>query len=384
MRSISVYAFLFFALQTFMLAGCTSSSGSSSTNTMPLGSVLAGATLTGPLAGKQLYLLNAPVNPSHCWVDSEFWSGSELFFGIASADYTALTNGTFTYNSACSPTPPFDAQSAPGVTGNFNIYRALVSNSQWVLTNLPLNLGQTTSIGAPKLLGNQMVFVKYEKSGGAGNIYLTTRAGDNTYSTPVAFSQNSATCVDDNPTLFNNGNQIIFTSSRTVADGSTCSGTAKKTFWSSTYSASAWSTPVALTGTPAAASSSVDQAWVDNTNATIYWTGTATDCTGSAEVCIMTAGGSGINWSTSPQQIATPMNVTLWPTTATPFVSLIGQFTIGNGYAFTACGVTTYIGSSTSAGLTTLNGQSVNQGANTVAPNFYYYHTDIHACVIPL
>jgi hypothetical protein len=370
--------------------GCSSSSSGGAptsspvSNVMPLGAALAGATLAGPLAGKQLYLLAAPVNPSECWVDSEYWSGSELFFAISSVDYTALTNGSYTYNSACNPVPGFSPQSSPGVTGNFNIYRALVTGSQWVLTNLPLNVAQITALGAPKLNGNQMVFVKYEKASGNGNIYLTTRTGDNTYTTPVAFSQNSANCNDDNPTLFNSGNQMIFTSSRTIANGSTCSGTAKKTFWSSTYNGTSWSTPVAITGAPAGATDSVDQAWVDGTNSTLYWTAGGDDCTGSPEICVKMTTGSGTNWPGTPVQIATPVSVTAWPLTGQPFVSLIGQFTISNGYAFTACGVTTYVGSSASSGLTTLNGVSVSGGANSPSPPYYYYHTDIKACVIPL
>jgi hypothetical protein len=245
-------------------------------------------------------------------------------------------------------------------------------------------MNQTAALAAPKLLGDQMVFVKYEKTNSNGNIYLSQRTGDNTYSNPVAFSQNSAACNDDNPTLFNSGNQMIFTSTRTVGNGTSCSGTSKKTFWSSTYNGSTWSTPVPVAGTPASATGDVDQAWVDATNSTIYWTASGADCTGTPEICIMMATGSNANWTTSPQQIATPLSVTSWPLTTQPFVSLIGQFTIQNSHAFAACGVTTYVGSSATAGLTTLNSQSVSQGANSPSPPYYYYHTGIQACVIPL
>jgi hypothetical protein len=108
------------------LIRCTSSSNASSPgeNVTPIGGALAGATFSGPLAGKQLYLLNAPIDPPGCWVDSEFWSGTELFFSISSLDYNALLNGTLTYNGGCTPTPPFTTQSSPGTTGNFNIFIA--------------------------------------------------------------------------------------------------------------------------------------------------------------------------------------------------------------------------------------------------------------------
>jgi len=374
---------------TFMLfafAGCKNSgSDSSSSSTFPVGPELSGATLAGPLAGKHLYLVPGAVNPTGCWVDSEYWSGSELFFGITSFDYTSLTNSTLTQNSSCEPTPGFDPQNSPGVTGNFNIYRAVVQGGSWVLTNLPLNLNEITSLAAPKFDGDHMVFAKYEKSNGQANIYFSTRTGDNSYTTPVAFTWNSSTCNDDNPTIFNSGNQVIWTSTRTVADGSACSGTDLKTFWSSTFSGGAWGTPVPITGTPASATSTVDQAWVDTAETTMYWTAASADCTGSPEICIMMAGGSGTNWSTNPTQIATPLNILQWPTSSTdPFVSLIGQFTMSNGYAFAACGVTYYVGSSNTGGLTTLNGVAVNAGATSPGPPYYYYHTDIHACMIPL
>jgi hypothetical protein len=377
---MKVYVFF---LSLFAL-GCTSGGSNSSGASFPLGTAMAGATLSGPLAGKQLYLIGAPVNPSGCWVDSEFWSGSELFFGITSLDYTSVNDGSLVYNGSCSPSPPFDPQSGPGVTGNFNIYRAEVVGSAWVLTILPINAGQTTSLAAPKLSGSLMVFVKYEKASGYGNIYLSTRTGDNTYTAPIAFSQNSATCDDDNPALSNSGNQIIFTSTRNIGNGSSCSPTNNKTFWSSTFSGGVWSTPVSITGAPAAATNAVDQAWVDSTGTNLYWTGVGTDCTSLSETCIITAGGGGTNWPNSPTQIASGMPVLSWPTTGGTFVSLIGQFTEGNGYAFTACGITYYVGSSVTSGLTTLNSQSVFAGANSPSPPYYYYHTDIKACVIPL
>ena len=374
---------------SLLLAACSAApststdGGTTAANDMPIGTELTGVTLSGSLAGKKMYLLPAIMNPSGCWMDSQYWTGSELFFGISSLDWTALNNGSLSYNSSCSPSAAFAAQTGSGVTGNFNIYRAKVVDSAWVLTNLSVNTSQTVSLSAAKLSGTLMAFVKYEKSSANGNIYLTSRLGDNSFSAPTAFAQNSSACNDDNPVLVNSGTRIIFTSSRAVADGSSCGANSVKKLWSSTYSGGAWQTPVAFSAPVPSGSGVVDQAWLDSVGTHLYWTGSGTtDCTGTVTTCIKTATGSGTSFPNFVTQIVTPISVLSWPTTAGDFVSHVGQFTQSSGISFLVCGISTYVGSSSTAGLTTLSGQTVYAGAASPSPPYYYYHTDFRTCLI--
>ncbi len=255
------------------------------------------------------------MNPQGCWIDSQYWTGSELFFGVSSIDWTALNNGSLTYNGSCAPTPSFVTQNSPGITGNFNIYRGIITGSAWTLTNLNLNGSQTVSLAALKMASSTPItaFVKYEKSSGNGNIYLTQRTADNSFSVPSSFVQNSTSCNDDNPMFDSSGSQLIFTSSRNVSNGSTCSSANLKSFWSSTFSGS-WQTPVAVILAPNA-TSSVDHAWLDVRDSTLYWTASGIDCSGPVTTCIRSAAGTATTFTTSPAQIATPLTFASWPTT---------------------------------------------------------------------
>lgn len=334
--------------------------------TIPYGAAVPGVTFGGALAGKTMYLLPNTVNFSNCWMDSVAWTGSELFFGISSLNWTQLDNGHTVYEPSCNPNPAFDAQVAPGTTGNFNLYRAEVQGSNWVLSSLPLNVGQTVSVAAGKLSGNTFVYVKYEKTASAyGNIYLSQRTGDNTYTSGVAFSQNSANCNEDNPFLYANGTQMIFESSRANPTATSC-GTTQK-LWSSSYDGTSWSTPVALTGTPAGMTNSVEQPWEDSTQTNLYWTGSSTDCGGTYPTCVMTAAGSGTSWPGAATAIIKPTGVgTGWY--GGGMLGFVGQYTESNGYAFVTCGIV----------------DDVDPTGGTSGLIFGRFQINFNLCVIPL
>ena len=282
---ISTIARFYLICGIALCLGSCGGGGSDNTAPLPLGAAVSGVTLAGPLAGKTMYLLPPSVSPSHCWNDSVEWTGTELFYAISSINWTTLdVSATIAYDPACSPQPGF----ASPATGTFNIYRAVVSGGSWVLSNLPVNDGQTASVAAPKISGSTLAYVKYEKSAAAGNIYLAIRNGDNSYSSSIAFPRNSTSCNDDNPDVFANGTQMIFESSRSDPAASSCGALQK--LWSSQFDGTTWSTPVALTGAPANETAGAFQPWVDANQSNLYWTANgATDCAGHGyhlrEVC---------------------------------------------------------------------------------------------------
>jgi hypothetical protein len=332
---------------------------------IPKGAVVPGVTFAGKLAGKQMYLLPSNMNPDHCWVDSQAWTGSELFFGISSINWTNLNNGSLNYDPLCLPSPAFVSQVGPGTTGNFNIYRAKVVGSNWVLDSLPINTGQTSSIAAAKLSGSTLIFIKFEKVSAYGNIYLSQRTGDNAYSAPVAFSLNSATCDEDNPFIYASGTKIIFESSRTTAAAGACGSVQR--LWATTGSGNAWAVPTLVNGTVTSATQSVTQPWLDSTGTQFYWTNAGADCAGGVTTCIKTASGSGTTFAGSPTQLITPTAVGVdWY--GGGMLGLVGQYTEGNGYAFVACGIVV----------------DVDPSGSTVGLIFGRFRIDIHTCVIPL
>jgi hypothetical protein len=336
--------------------------GTGTVNPLPLGAPVSGVTLAGPLASKTMYLLPASVNPSHCWMDSVAWTGTELFYGISSINWTSLTQlSAIVYDPACLPQPGF---ASPG-TGTFNIYRAVVRGGSWVLSNLPVNDGQTVSVAAPKISSNTLAYVKYEKTSAAGNIYLATRTGDNSYSSSVAFSGNSANCDDGNPDIFGSGTQMIFESSRADQAATSCSATLKG-LWISQYDGASWSPPVAIAGAPAHETAGAFQPWVDANQANLYWTATgATDCAGSVTTCVKTAAYSGGTPSTTATQIITPTAVASW---SNGVVGYVGQYTSANGYSFVTCGIVA----------------DIDPTGSTTGLIFGRYKINFNICAIPL
>ena len=349
---------------TIVLSQLSCTGGGSATPTssaVPLGAVVAGATLSGPLAGKTMYLLGGGANFSGCWQDSEYWDGATLWYGLTSISWThlAATSPAFVADPGC------HLPSSQVGASVFNIYAAKLQGGSWNLTNLSFN-SAAHSLGAPKLSGSQMVFVAYEKTASAlGNIYLTTQTGANAWSAAVAFTNNSGACNEDNPAIYANGTKMVFESNRANPTATSCNGSSNQQLWRSTLVAGSWSTPSALVGAPTAGAQA-QQPWLDEGTGKLYWTGDVSICGGGVLNCVLEADPSGPNWSAVPNVLIRPTPLT--PGLANGKLVLIGQFTQANGYAFASCGIAT----------------ETDPTGSTPSLFASRWTIDISACVIPL
>lgn len=224
---------------------------------LSLGASVSGATLSGALSGKQIYLLGGSANRSKCWQDSEYWDGTTLWYAVTNTSWTQLAAAsTFSADPGCTL-----SSDQTGVL--FNVYGATPNGiGDWTFIHPSFN-SAAANIAAPKLSGQTMAAVVYEKTNSYGNIYLVKRNANNSWGVPVAFNQNPTSCNDDNPMIYANGSKIIFESSRSAAAvGSSC--LAHQKLWSSSPVSGTWETPVALTGGPTLGAAAT-QPWLDET-----------------------------------------------------------------------------------------------------------------------
>lgn len=342
LRYFSPKFFIFTCIASiFHFPGCRHESASTAGNTpgagsasvvLPLGAPVSGVTLSGPLAGKTMYLLPSSVNPAKCWKDSAAWNGSELLYGLSSISWTKLfaTNAAYVADPQCT---------LPGnhLGIDFNVYSAKPVGGSWTLQNLAFNSG-AHPFAAAKISGNLLAFVSFEKAPSSwGNIYLVNRTGANSWGPVTLFPQSSASCNDDNPVLLANGTKIIFESNRADSAATSCIANHQQ-LWISTFSSGAWSAPVPLVGAPALQPQSYHP-WVDENSGILYWTADSASCGGGVINCVMQAAPQGADWSNTAQKIITPTPLTAG--VANGKVVMVGQFTQANGYAIAACAIAT-------------------------------------------
>jgi hypothetical protein len=341
------YKFLklgFFVSLPFLAGHC--GSGAKASSEVPAataalfsyGDAIQGATLSGPLAGKAFYLLGGGVNHSNCWQDSEYWDGTTLWFALTSTSWTKLAA------QSIKAADPGCALPTEQNGGGFNIYSAVPSAGTWTITHPSFNsfTNGTLDLAAPKLSGSLLAAVIYEKTNAKGNIYFVTKTGADSWTAPVAFSQNTTACNDDNPVVFANGSKMIFESDRlTASTGSSCTGHQK--LWFSQLVGGTWSTPVALTGGPTLGAAAT-QPWLDESAGQLYWTAdnaNADVCPTNTANCVVEADGTGTSWSSTLKMILSPSPF-LNSASSDGKLLLVGQFTMANGYAVASCGIATY------------------------------------------
>jgi len=299
---------------------------------LALGVPAVGATLSGPLERKIMFVLPSSINPPHCWKDSAFWTGQELFYAISAISWTRLVGDPPAY------TPDPECILPAGQIGPaFNIYSAVSQEGAWKATNLAINSAEHPLAGI-KIDHDHMAYVAYEKTeSNLGNIYLIDRVGPNSWSKAVPFAWNSSNCNDDNPDIYAEGAKIIFESNRDDAQGISCTASHQK-LWSSTFEHGNWSMPVPLTGSPASGKQSF-QPWLDEKVGDLYWTADANTCGEGAMNCVVRAklGRAGGGWSSEFEKVIMP--APLVPGSTNGKVVLVGEYSQANGYAFLVCGI---------------------------------------------
>lgn len=308
-----------------------------------LGNPANGVKLSGPLAGKKAYVLPSAVNRPNCWVDSVFWTGSELVYTMTALSFTRTISNqpAFTINPSCKL-----PVAQPNLS--FNLYAASPGNKTWYLTRLPINDFGKPYLTSPSLGGQTMAYISAEKGASyLGNIYFSEYTGRYRWSAPKAFPYNSSSCKEDNPHLYADGKIMIFESNRADAAATSCVADHQK-LWISALDNGVWSTPVLLTGAPTKGNQSF-QPWVDAEGKNIYWTADNSLCGDGAMNCVMTASlkketskkASAVdkarNWSGSYTKIITP--APLVPGASNGKIVLAGEYSQVGNMAFFACGI---------------------------------------------
>ncbi len=308
-----------------------------------LGRPAYGLTLLGPLAGKKAYVLPSSVNRPHCWVDSVFWTGSELVYTMTSLSFTrtVANQPSYAVHSSCQLPA---GQPEP----SFNIYAAAPRDKTWYLTRLPINDFGKPYLTSPSLGGRTMAYISAEKGADyLGNIYFSEYKGRYRWSPPRAFSYNSSSCKEDNPHLYADGRIMIFESNRADAAATSCVANHQK-LWLSALDKDEWSEPVLLTGAPAKGNQSF-QPWVDADGKNIYWTADNSLCGEGVMNCVMTAPskkaakkkisnpGDAVSWSNSYSKIIMPSPLVAGGSNGK--VVLVGEYSQVGNMAFFACGI---------------------------------------------
>tara|TARA_B100000749_G_scaffold84052_1_gene63919 strand:+ start:65480 stop:66550 length:1071 start_codon:yes stop_codon:yes gene_type:complete len=343
-------------LITLML--CVSCESNTSGNTvlndpsaLPLGAEVSGITFGGHLVGKKAYLLGSDINLPNCWIDSVVWKDQNLYFAVAGIDYTALANGQgLNADDECSlPDNQIDI--------HFDMYSASLENGEWDITAIGVN--DTGSQAGLDYNTGTLAYTQYPADNN-WEIYFSDFSGG-VWGSPESYSQNSS-CREDNPHIFDDGNKIIFESSRTVADGSVCDSTPdNKYLYLSTKTGSTWSSPVAINGVPGVGAKNT-QPWFDEENDYLYWTAD-TECG-----CVRRVSFDGSTVSGDSEDILTPALGELAGGTADGKVVFLGEYSEQDNYAFFACGIAS----------------DVDPSGSTVGLFNGRYKVDIQLCVIPL
>lgn len=294
---------------------------------IPLGELVSGVTLGGPLAGKQMFLLPEEVNIPGCWMDSPHWTGSQLFFGLTSMNFSKLISGAaIEFNPQC--------RLPQGQTsGAFDIYGASWAGGKWQIKRQSLNSGDSDA--GISTSGNNIAYVIYSSEPKSWDIYFADRASGGNWGAPYAFGLNSA-CREDNPAIFAGGTKIIFESNRKDAAGGSCYDPEvddiMKLWYSEKTQDCSWAEPVLLSGAPNQGEKNT-QPWVDEENGYLYWTADK-ECG-----CIRRIPFDGKNVSGQFETVVTPSIASLFDGTADGKVVFVGEYSQGSGNAFVSCAI---------------------------------------------
>jgi hypothetical protein len=306
---------------------------------------VSGITLSGPLAGKKAYILDTDINFPNCWMDSVHWTGSELFYGLTSIDFSnLLANASFEYKSICNL--PEDQ-----VDGDFDIYVAKPVAGEWQLANQ--NVNTDVSDAGMSISAEKIAFTRYFAPPESWDIYFADRVTINAWSEPVAYDHNSI-CKEDNPEIYANATKMIFESNRSDAVGSSCNDEDAMKLWFSEKITGYWSTPNLIAGIPNEGEKNT-QPWVDESEGYLYWT----DDKGCN--CVRRISFDGKTVTGDAQDVVVPNISSLADGTADGEVVFLGEYSQDDNNAFIACAV-----------------------AKAGGPFMDQWSIDINLCVIPL
>lgn len=202
------------------------------------------------LSGLELYdgwidprALADPINTGG-WEDSALISldGERLYFGYTTLDYSQLMKGNL---SVIGPT-------RDGHHGdNFDIYEAYIMDGHWIVKNSSVNSNDPSlseaAIGIDEC-HSKMAFIRFDPE---GDIYLSTKEG-NEWARPVKLpSPINSSCIEDNPHLSEDGMTLYFDSNRLDPIGLTChQNKGNRQIYYSLFQNGSWSEPKALIGGP--------------------------------------------------------------------------------------------------------------------------------------
>jgi hypothetical protein len=247
---------------------------------VPTGAPLVGLTLAG--GWQPARALPAPVN-SLGWEDSSFISsdGRTLYFGYTQKDATIWEQQGVAV---------FDGAPRPGARSElWNIYEATVHGAAWEVIDSTANFDDPNASQAAQGLdvaGATMVMARLGAVG--GDVYATTRSGDG-WSLPVRIDEPISTlCVEDCPTLSDDGTRLYFDSNRADAAGTSCHASKdERDIWVSTFAGGAWSLPARVAGAPNGGDAH-SQPFVRDATGEFWWTGHDARC-GGALACLYRA-----------------------------------------------------------------------------------------------
>lgn len=263
------------------LVGACGGAGSPQVPGVPTGEVLAGLTLFG---GWQPARSLPPPIHSDGWEDSSFISsdGRTLYFGYTQKDVTIWEQqGVAVYDAAPRP----GAKSAM-----WNIYEAAVRDGVWDVADSTANFDDPNASQAAQGVDSANLTMVMARLGSVGgDIYGTTRNADGTWAVPVRIDEPISTgCVEDCPTLSDDGKRLYFDSNRADAAGTSCRASKDaRDIWVSTFADGAWSLPSLVAGAPNVGDGH-NQPFVRDAAGELWWTGHDARC-GGAYACLYRA-----------------------------------------------------------------------------------------------
>jgi hypothetical protein len=269
------------ALGALALVGGCSGGGGSQIPGVPTGEALAGLTLFG--GWRPARALPAPIH-SDGWEDSSFISadGRTLYFGYTQKNATIwLQQAVAVYDGAPRP----GAKSAM-----WNIYEAEVRDGGWTVVDSTANFDDPNASQAAQGVDPANLTMVMARLGSVGgDIYRTTRADGGAWVVPARLDEPISTgCVEDNPTLSEDGTRLYFESNRDDAAGSVCRASKDaRDIWVSTFADGAWSLPSPVAGAPNRGDAH-SQPFSRDATGELWWTGHDARC-GGAYACLYRA-----------------------------------------------------------------------------------------------
>lgn len=212
------------------------------------------------------------------WEDSAFISpdGQTLYFGYSRGNVTMLVNsGQQVADGPMRPGHHFDG---------FDIYEATIDGGAWVVTNSTVNTAGDWSEAAQGVDAGptRMAFIRFELTPGYNpNIYLADWNGTAWTNVTKAPAPINTDCEEDNTHLSADGLRLYWDSNRADATGTSClapNGLQERFIWMSTWSGTAWGTPVQVTGQQWTTPVIHWQPYEDFAGENLYWSGADIDC----------------------------------------------------------------------------------------------------------